>query len=137
MWPEIYEYRLQGRRPATYLALGVGMAMASVNLTTEASWPAWALVSVFLATVLHILAVNRAAGLRIDPEKLEIFDGPRHKVVPLQRISEATLRRRYFGAHECILRLVDGKRIALPQNTLPPVKRLQAELDRRGVPIRC
>ena len=133
---DTYEYRLQGRRPGTYAALGFGMTMAYVSLHNDASAMAWALVSVFLALVLGALALNRAAGLRLGSERFEVYAGPERRVIAVSSIVGADLYARRCGARHCLLRLADGGQMALPHSALPPVRRLAEELQRRSVPTR-
>ncbi|PKP69901.1 MAG: hypothetical protein CVT82_08715 [Alphaproteobacteria bacterium HGW-Alphaproteobacteria-4] len=127
---DTYEYRCQGRRPATYAALGLGMALTYVNHATDAPVLAWALVSVFVAVVLRILAVNRAAGLRLGHGQLEVFDGTARRSVALARICGADIDRGM-----CRLHLVGGAHLALPRAALPPARRLAQELRLCGIPV--
>ncbi|MBW6506771.1 MAG: hypothetical protein K0B00_08495 [Rhodobacteraceae bacterium] len=127
---DTFEYRCQGRRPATYAALGLGMAMTYVNHTTDAPLLAWVLVSVFLAVVLRVLAVNRAAGLRLGHGRFQVYDGAARRTVVLAQISGAEI-----GRGTCRLHLVGGAHVSLPRAALPPASRLAAELRQCGVPV--
>lgn len=127
---DAYEYRLQGRRPATYAALGLGMGLAYVNDALEAPVLAWVAVSLLLALVLLRLAFNRAAGLKLGRGRLEVYEGGSRRIVALARIAGAELGRR-----SCLLHFSDGARMALPRAALPPARRLAEELRAFGVPV--
>ena len=133
---DTYEYRLQGRRPANYAALGFGMAMAHLGYLTDASALVWAAISAFLVLVLAMLTLNHAAGLRLGARFLEVYEGGARRLIALSSIESADLGSRRFGARHCVLRTSDGKQIALPQSALPAPQRLAQELRLRGVPTR-
>jgi hypothetical protein len=128
---DAFEFRNQGRRPAMYAALGLGMGLTYVNHRLDAPLLAWVLVSCLLAVALRALAFNRAAGLRLGRGRLEVFDGAQRRNLALARISGAELGRR-----SCLLHFTDGSRLALPRAALPPSSRLAEELRNCGVPVR-
>jgi len=127
---DAYEYRLQGRRPATYAALGLGMGLTYVNAALDAPVLAWVVASLVLALALYHLTLNRAAGLRLGRGRLEVYAGRSRRIVALARIAGAEL-----GRKTCLLYLSDGSRLALPRAALPPARRLAEELRACGVPV--
>jgi hypothetical protein len=136
MMLDAFEYRLQARRPGTYLALGAGLFTACALVLTGATGWAWLPVLAYLALVLAQLWQNRSGGLRLSAARLEWFrDDCLQDMVPLARIARARVRSGVFAPDECTLVLRDGRRIELPYEALPPARRLQRELAARGVPL--
>lgn len=127
---DTYEYRLQGRRPATYAALGLGMGLVHVNAALDAPALAWAVASLVLTLALYRLALNHAAGIRLGRGRLEVYAGTSRRIVALTRIAGVEL-----GRKSCQLHLSDGSRLALPRAALPPARRLAEELRACGVPV--
>ncbi|WP_372841781.1 hypothetical protein [Phaeovulum sp.] len=127
---DTYEYRRQGRRPASYAALGFGMGLTYVNYLIDAPLLGWIAVSLLLAITLNRLALNHTAGLQIGRGRLEVYQGKDRRNFALARISGAEL-----GRGSCLLHMSDGSRVALPHAALPPRERLAEELRACGVPV--
>ena len=131
---QTYEYRLQARRPATYIALGVGVVTAYAVAFANALL-AGIPVAGYLMVVLWRLWHNPAAGLSFTENRLEVFDPSEHRSFHLSEIRSVRLRTGVFSDDECVLSLRDGRRLALPPDALPQIRKLHREFTRRGISI--
>ena len=129
---QTYEYRLQARRPATYLALGVGLVTAYAVVFTNALIAALP-VAAYLMVVLWRLWRNPTAGIAFTPDKFEMFDRFAHHTFPIKDIRAVRLKTGVFTDDECVLELANGMRIALPPDALPKLYKLRFEFARRGI----
>ena len=136
MMMDSFEYRLQARRPANYLALGFGLFTACAVLLAQAALWAWVPVGLYLAIVLWQLMRNPSDGLSLRGGSIDIYaDNKLIRRIPLAWVRSAQVRSGVFGPDECTLLMSDGNQIALPTAALPPARRLKRELEARGVSL--
>lgn len=136
MMMDRFEYRLQARRPANYLALGLGLFTACAVILVHAALWAWVPVGLYLAILLWQLLRNPSDGLNLRAGSIEIYsDNELIRRVPLSWVRSADVRAGVFGPDECTLLMADGNRIELPSAALPPAHRLRRELRARGVSL--
>lgn len=129
---QTYEYRLQARRPATYLALGVGLVTAYAAVFAAAILAALPIAG-YLTVVLWRLWRNPTAGIVLTSEALEVFDRFDRQRFTLRDIRAARLRTGIFTDDECVLVLANGTRMALPPDALPKLYKLRYEFARRSI----
>lgn len=130
-----YEYHAQGRKPGTYLALGVGIAAAFVAHSWQAPPLVWGLWAFYMTFVMWRLLANPSAGFRLTRDRLELIEGRRTRGLDLASIAEVTLvepKRRDDPA--LVLTLTDGSRVPVPGAGPAQARLLASELAERGVP---
>lgn len=136
MMMDSFEYRLQARRPANYLALGLGVFTACAVLLVQAALWAWVPVGLYLAILLWQLLRNPSDGLSLRAGSIDIYSDNRLiRRIPLAWVRSAQVRSGVFAPDACILKMHDGNRITLPAAALPPARRLKRELQARGVSL--
>ncbi len=131
---QFYEYRLQARRPATYLALGLGL-FSAYAVALLAATLAIAPILAYLGILLHRLWANPTSGLIFAPAQLTLITPKAITPLRLGEIRAVRIRRGWLSDHEVTLLLTHDRRLLLPADALPPLRTLRRELARRQIPI--
>lgn len=108
----LWEYRIQDRKPGTYLALGVGMAACYVVYSMHLAPWVWALVAAYLTLVFIRLSVNRGTTLRVTATRIECQTDEGRRVIPLAEISDLAVDA--ARPTTCLLRTRDGTTCRVP-----------------------
>lgn len=108
----IWEFRLQDRRPGTYLALGVGMAAAYVVWLMQLPPWVWALAAAYLTLVFIRLSVNRGTTFRMTATALDVSLGGKRRSIALGAVAGAATDP--AAARVCRVTLKDGRVCHIP-----------------------
>jgi uncharacterized protein (DUF58 family) len=135
MTTESYGYRSQARRPRTYIALGLAMAVVYLCVTLEMSQLIVALAVVFLALILRRLWQNPVKGFRLGRSWVEIYRPRGNETIHLDDVASVTVTRTNWGATACFLNLEDGDVLPLPGAEKLESQKLMREFGLRGVRV--
>ncbi|WP_417207961.1 hypothetical protein [Antarctobacter sp.] len=128
------EHAWSGRSLRAFLILMlVWLALLTLWFVLQAS--VWVVGALMLVTVPALLdfATGRRAWLRLDDKVLRWGSGKAEGDVALARIDHVRLETRLDFSIRARLMLEDGRRITLPQDSLPPHPLLQDALEARGI----
>lgn len=128
------EHASSGRSLRAFLVLMlIWLALLTLWFVLQAS--VWVVGLVMLVTLPALLdfATGRRAWLRMDDTVLRWGSGRAEGDVALARIDHVRLETRLDFSIRARLVLEDGRRITLPQDSLPPHPRLQDALEARGI----
>ncbi|WP_323769876.1 hypothetical protein [Antarctobacter sp.] len=128
------EHASSGRSLRAFLVLMlVWLALLTLWFVLQAS--VWVVGALMLVTVPALLdfATGRRAWLRLDDTVLRWGSGKAEGDVALARIDHVRLETRLDFSIRVRLMLEDGRRITLPQDSLPPHPLLQDALEARGI----
>lgn len=130
----LLEHASTGRSLHAFLVLMlVWLAVLTLWFVLQASvWVVGALMLVTLPALLDF-ATGRRAWLRLDDEVLRWGSGKAEGDVALSRIDHVRLETRLDLSIRARLVLENGRRITLPQDSLPPHPLLQGALEARGI----
>lgn len=129
--------RSQGRRPRTYMALGVGMAAAYAAVKYDLGALTLGLAIVYLALVLRRLILNPATGFRLGQTRIDWFTEKGTESAALADLIGVTIARNPEGRTVCTLKLRGGRAITLSGVEDLDPKRLIREFMRRGIPTQA
>lgn len=134
--PGAYEYRCQGRRPATWAGAGL-----TALLLAAAAWGAappviWALWGGVAALLVWTLATDPVSGVRVDATRLAWFRNAAETAIPLSEIREVEFTSWSRGPDGCRIHLRDGGEADPPGICLPPGATLARVLAARGIDVR-
>jgi uncharacterized protein (DUF58 family) len=132
---ESYGYRSQARRPRSYLALGIAMAVVYLCITLEMDALLVALAAILLALILRRLWLNPVKGFRLGRSWVEIYRPRGNETIPLDAVASVTVTRTSRGATACFLNLADGAILPLPGAEKLDSHRLMREFGLRGVRV--
>jgi len=130
---DTFEFRAQGRRPATYFAFGVWLVLSYLAWHTGAPALAWGGLAFFFVILGWWLAANPSAGMRLTPEVWEIHFGPNRWSFPLRDIDSVIVSDSKGRNPQYRLQFTDGAVDPLPAKALPRGDRFSRELRRRGI----
>ncbi|MBY6116442.1 hypothetical protein KUW09_15875 [Mameliella alba] len=128
------EHASTGRSLRAFLVLML-VWLAALTLWFALHASVW-VVSLLIAASLPALidfATGRRAWLRLDDKMLRWGSGGAEGEVALARIDHIRFETRLDFSIRARLVLDDGRRIALPQDSLPPHPRLQDAAEARGI----
>ncbi|MBV6636425.1 hypothetical protein [Mameliella alba] len=128
------EHASSGRSLRAFLVLMlVWLAAMTLWFALQASvWIVGALLLVSLPALIDF-STGRSAWLRLDDRMLRWGSGGATGEVALTRIALARFETRLDFSIRVRLVLDDGRRITLPQDSLPPHPRLQEALEARDI----
>lgn len=128
------EHGATGRSLRAFLVLTlVWMVALTLWFVVYASvWVVGALIAVTIPALLDF-ATGRRAWLRLDDQVLRWGSGKSEGDVVLARIDRVRFETRLDLSVRAKLVLGDGRRITLPQDSLPPHPKLQEALDARDI----
>jgi len=124
-----YAHAMSGRNPrsvAVLVLLYSGILMALTYLEA-APWLMAIVVLITLPAVFDI-AVNRRAGLTLDGARLAWFSGDTADEVALNQIRNVRFDTRLDLSVRVTVILLDGRKIRLPYDSLPPHRAFEKEL---------
>ncbi|MBW4982035.1 hypothetical protein KZZ07_05715 [Mameliella sp. CS4] len=128
------EHASSGRSLRAFLVLMlVWLAALTLWFALQASvWIVGALLLVSLPALIDF-GTGRSAWLRLDDKMLSWGSGGSTGEVALTRITLVRFETRLDFSIRVRLVLDDGRRITLPQDSLPPHPRLQEALEARDI----
>lgn len=128
-----YRYRRSARRVDGVMV--VAAVWAGVGLLVWIIDMVWWIAAILLATTapaLWDIWTARAAGLDLDDDRIAWFSGRLTGDVARDEIATIRLDTRLDLSVRVTVVLRTGKKIRLPHDSLPPHKRLEAELRARN-----
>ena len=108
----IWEFRLQDRKPGTYLALGVGMAAFYIVWLMQLPPWVWALAAAYLTLVVIRLSINRGTTFRMTATTLECTIANKRRSIDLGAVAGAETDP--AAATVCRVTLTDGSVCPIP-----------------------
>ena len=129
-----YRFDRGARRPATAaVLLAVWAVLLALWLVVDAA--PWIVAALLAATAPAAwdYATDRRAGIEIDATHLRWWSGRHSGDAALGAIDHVRLERRFDLSMRARLALPDGRRVALPQDALPPVDDLEQALTQAGI----
>jgi|OM-RGC.v1.025294019 hypothetical protein len=129
-----YAYLNPGRSPRTVGVLALvygGLGYGLVAL--EMAWGIAAVLGAFTLPALWDLASGRDAGLSLDDGTLNWHSGRYTGTARLDEIDHVRFDTRLDLSVRVTLVMSGGEKTRLPQESCPPHKRLEAELQTLGV----
>lgn len=136
MDPAAYSYRRRGRSPRLVAVLiGVYAALLAAILLFDAAWWLMALLALPTLPALYDLYADPEAGLDLDGETLRWHSGRRHTELALTEVERIRLDTRWDFSVRATAVLTSGRKIRLPDESLPPHRALEAALTARGLRV--
>lgn len=135
MITDSYGYRSQARRPVTYLALGVAMAVVYLCITLDMGRLLMALALVYLALVLRRLWLNPVKGFRLGRNWVEIYRPRGVECINFADVASVTVCRSDKGQTACFLNMETGAVLPLPGAEKLEFQKLIGEFGLRGVRV--
>lgn len=135
MITESFGYRSQARRPATYLALGVAMAVAYLCITLNLGQLVVALALVYVALVLRRLWRNPVKGFRLGRRWVEIYRPRGVECIDFADVASVTVCRTNDGRTACFLNMRNGEVLPLPGAEKLEFGKIVNEFGVRGVRV--
>lgn len=131
-----YRFTRHGRSRRALLALAAVYGVLGLLLIVFDAAP-WLIggIALFTLPALWDLWRNPAAGIILSDENLEWFSGRLDGNVDLAEIDRIRMDTRWDLSVRVTILTRDGKSLRLPQEALPPHRRMAAELTLRNVQI--
>jgi hypothetical protein len=131
-----YMYSESSRRPVTFLALALSIAMAVIGFAYAAPW--YFLAPVALAAVMSaaMIIYNRKSGMALTGSELRLYAGKWVETIAVSDIAEMHVTRWTDGAPSASLILASGKKTSIPGYCVGSVKALEAALASRSIVTR-
>ena len=134
MTPYAFERHARSGAAIATLATIYAALLAALYWLDAAPWLIGALALTTLPALRDVIAAP-LAGLRLTDDAIAWHSGRRHGRVERSEIVCLRLDRRWDFSVRAALMLADGKRIHLPQESLPPHQVLEAEATARGLRV--
>lgn len=131
-----YSFSRQGRSPRVLgVLICVYAALLAAILFLDAAWWLMALLVLPTLPALHDLYRNPEAGMDLDDRTLSWRSGRRSGALALSDIARLRLDTRWDFSVRATVVLTSGRRIRLPDESLPPHREFEAELLARDIPV--
>jgi hypothetical protein len=131
-----YTYSENSRRPVTFVAFALSVAMGMFGVTYFAPWYFLAPVAL-AATMSGVMIVNnRKSGMELTGSALRLYAGNWVEHVAVSDIMVMDVTRWSDGAPSAALSLTSGKKIPIPGYCVGSVKSLEDALAARGIKTR-
>lgn len=132
--PEPFRFTRTGRTRRTALALvAVWAAMGAAVLVLDAALWVMAVPALFTLPAVWDLVSDRRAGLALDEDRIRWHAGRAEGEVVFGQIDRVRFDTRLDLSVKVTLVLRSGRRIRLPQESVPPWRTLEAALEARGL----
>lgn len=129
-----FDFRLQARRPATFVWLLSGLAGAALAWSVELPTLGGALLIACVLPHLWRLCVNARQGFTLGPRTVELFAPGLHRVIPIPRIDRVEITGLPRGV-ACDLVLTNGETLRLPAGVATCPATVGAAFRARGIPV--
>jgi len=131
-----FSFSRQGRSPRVLgVLICVYAVLVAAILLFDAAWWLMALLALPTLPALYDLYRDPEAGLELDADTLSWRSGRRRGTLALAEIARLRLDTRWDFSVRATAVLGSGRRIRLPDESLPPHRVLEAELLARGVQV--
>lgn len=130
------EFARQGRTPRLLaILIGVYGVLLAAIIVIDAAW--WLVAALALLTLpaLWDLWRNPGAGLRLGDGRLDWYSGTHHATLELHDIDHMRFDTRWDFSVRVTAVLGNGKRVRLPDESLPPHQPFEAGLIAHGVAV--
>lgn len=129
-----YAHAMSGRNPRSIavLVLLYSSLLMALNFLEAAPWLMAIVVLITLPAVFDI-AVNRRAGLSLDAAGLAWFSGAAADEVAVSQIAKVRFDTRLDLSVRVTVHLLDGRKIRLPYDSLPPHRDFEKALQDQGI----
>lgn len=130
-------FKRHNRNSRTVLILiAVYAALGSLVIFLDAAW--WLVGFLSLATLPAVWDVvhDTSAGLTLDDKYLRWHSGKRQGAVPMQDVDFFRFDTRWDFSVRVSLVLVNGKRIRLPDESIPPHQQFETLLQQAGYRVK-
>jgi len=126
----------QGRSPrVAVLLMGIYAVLVAAIVLIEAAWWLMAALAVPTLPALWGLFANPSAGMRLSADQLAWHSGQRHGDLRLNEIDHMRFDTRWDFSVRVTVILKTGKRLRLPDESLPPHRPLEAAFAAQGVRV--
>lgn len=132
-----YEFTRRGRSQRAIVILGLYfLGLALLSVTVQAAWWIVLALAVPALPALWELYANPVSGLRLEQDRLTWKSGRRAGELGFDEIDHMRLDTRLDFSVRVSAVLLDGKRIRLPYECLPPHREFEVELVRRNLRVK-
>lgn len=131
MTPYSFTRRNRNSR-AVIILIGVYAALLLLIILFDAVWWLVGLLSVATLPALWDIAQDTSAGILLEQDKFSWFSGKRQGEMDLGEIDFFRFDTRWDFSIRVSLVLHSGKKIRLPDESLPPRRDLEAQLEQAG-----
>ena len=129
-----YRFERSGRTRQTAVALAaVWAAMGALVVFLDAALWVLAIPALFTLPAVWDLISDRRAGLEIGEDTIRWHSGRSEGEVVFGRIDKVRFDTRLDLSVKVSIVLVTGRRLRLPQESVPPWRELEAALSERGI----
>ena len=129
-----YRFERSGRTRQTAFALGaVWVVIGALVVFLDAALWVLAIPALFTLPAIWDLISDRRAGMEIGEDTIRWHSGRSEGEVVFGRIDRVRLDTRLDLSVRVTLVLVSGRKLRLPQESVPPWRELEAELSARGI----
>lgn len=131
---EPYRFERTGRTRQTAVALAaVWAVMGALVLFLDAAFWVLAIPALFTLPAIWDLISDRRAGMEIGEDTIRWHSGRSEGEVVFGRIDKVRFDTRLDLSVKVSIVLVSGRRLRLPQESVPPWRELEAVLSERGI----
>ncbi|WP_170343739.1 hypothetical protein [Ruegeria atlantica] len=131
-----YSFARSNRSLRTLAILaGVYAALLALVVLFDAAWWIAGLLSLATLPALWDVVQNTRAGMQLDQDALSWFTGNRQAEVALRDIDHFRFDTRWDFSVRVSIVLHSGKRIRLPDESLPPHRDLETLLNQAGIRV--
>lgn len=131
-----FTFSRQGRTPMTLgIVICIYAALLAAVILIDAAWWLVALLTLPTLPALWDLYADPSAGLRLNGQRLAWHSGRRSAQLDLDEIDHMRFDTRWDFSVRVAAVLKTGRQIRLPQESLPPHRRFEAELQARGMRV--
>lgn len=131
-----FEFTCHNRSQRTVVILiCIYGVLIGLVIVLGAAWWLMALLALPTLPAVWDVARNTSAGMRLDGATLSWFTGNRQGKIPLSRIDRFRFDTRWDFTVRVSVILESGKRVRLPDESLPPHRDLEQRLHEVGFTV--
>jgi hypothetical protein len=131
-----YAYDETSRRPVTFLALPLSLAMLMFGWANDAPWYFMAPVVIGSALCVAMIIYNRRSGMVLRGSELRMYAGQWVEQVVVSDIQEMHVTRWSDGAPSAALLLASRKKLSIPGYCVGSVRELEVAFAARNISTR-
>lgn len=133
---EVFEFTRHNRSQRTVVILiCVYAVLIGLVILLGAAWWLMALLALPTLPAVWDVAKNTSAGMRLDDTAIGWFTGNRQGEIPLSQIEKFRFDTRWDFSVRVSVILESGKRVRLPDESLPPHLDLEQRLQTAGFAV--
>ncbi|MEM1004982.1 MAG: hypothetical protein AAF496_11320 [Pseudomonadota bacterium] len=132
-----YTFRRQNRNSRTVVILiAVYAALLTLIIVFDAAWWLVGLLSVATLPAVWDILQDSSAGMSMEADQIAWYSGKRQGHINLQEIDYFRFDTRWDFSVRVSMILTTGKRVRLPDESLPPHRTLEKILENAGFTVR-